>query len=142
MKTYNYTFYNNNKYGVDMLDSMCRQLSTKSGCRRWPLAVFFNILDLAGVNAWILFKEKTHSRISRRNFLQQLSKELRKDVDDEAQVVRQEPGTVLESRVTCQIHANCQKNRTVNLCRQCKRPVCGKCQAVVCLLCFDQPESE
>jgi hypothetical protein len=34
-------FYNSNKCGVDMLDSMCRQLSTKAGCRRWPLAVFY-----------------------------------------------------------------------------------------------------
>ena len=125
-----------------MLDSMCRQISAKSGCRRWPLAVFFNILDLAGVNAWILFKEKTHSRISRRNFLHQLSAELRKDVDDEASPTRPDPAVVLESRVTYQIHVNCQNNRTVNLCRQCARPVCGKCQAAMCVSSFHNLENE
>jgi len=26
-------YYNENKCGVDMLDSMCRQMSTKAGCR-------------------------------------------------------------------------------------------------------------
>ena len=30
---------------------------TPSKAERWPLAVFYNILDLAGVNARILFKE-------------------------------------------------------------------------------------
>ena len=52
-------YYNANKCGVDMLDSMCRHMSTKAGCRRWTLAVFCNILDLAGVNAWIILK-KSH----------------------------------------------------------------------------------
>ena len=33
-------YYNANKCGVDMLDSMCRQMSTKAGYRRWTLAVF------------------------------------------------------------------------------------------------------
>jgi len=37
-----------------MLDAMCRLMSTKAACRRWPLAVFFNILDVAGINAWII----------------------------------------------------------------------------------------
>jgi len=41
-------YYNENKCGVDMLDSMCRQTTTKAGRRRWPLAVFWNILDIAG----------------------------------------------------------------------------------------------
>jgi len=69
-------YYNENKCGVDMLDSMCRQMSTKAGCRRWPLAVFWNILDIAGINAWILFRKTTNSQISRRQFLRQLSAEL------------------------------------------------------------------
>ena len=52
-------YYNKNKCGVDMLYSMCKQMSTKAGCRRWPLAVFYNIRDLAGVNAWIIFRKAT-----------------------------------------------------------------------------------
>ena len=69
-------YYNDNKCGVDMLDSMCRQMSTKYGCRRWPLAVFFNILDMVGTNSWIIYKKNTGSNISRRNFLQQLTQQL------------------------------------------------------------------
>ena len=62
-------YYNNNKLSVDILDSMCRLMSTKAGCRRWPLAVFYNILDMAGVNAWILYTKSTNRHIARRNFL-------------------------------------------------------------------------
>jgi hypothetical protein len=72
-------YYNKNKCGVDMLDSMCRQLSTKAGSRCWPLAVFFNILDIAGVNAWIIFRKATGSRISRHRFLLSVSQELLKE---------------------------------------------------------------
>ena len=61
-KPHTVLYYNENKFGVDMLDSMCHAMSTKSGCRRWPLAVFYNVLDLAGVNAWILYCKKTGNR--------------------------------------------------------------------------------
>ena len=54
-----------NKCGVDLLDSMARMHSTKSPMRRWPMAVWCNILDLAGVNAWILFSKETGRKISR-----------------------------------------------------------------------------
>ena len=59
-----------------MLDSMCRQMSTKAASRRWPLAVFYNILDMAGVNAWIIFVKATESKLSRRKFLFKLAEEL------------------------------------------------------------------
>ena len=48
-------YYNNTKYSVD-LDQMARAYSVKGGVEdgRWPC----NILDLAGINARILFKEQ------------------------------------------------------------------------------------
>ena len=70
-------YYNQNKCGVDVLDSMCRQLSTKAGSRRWTLAGFYNILDLAGINTWVIFQKATGSAMSRRQFLLLLSQELK-----------------------------------------------------------------
>ncbi len=67
---------NTTKVGVDCIDQMVSLYSTKSASRRWPIDVFFNILDLAGINSWILFKSATNSSISRRNFLLDLGKEL------------------------------------------------------------------
>ncbi|XP_026471320.1 uncharacterized protein LOC113375604, partial [Ctenocephalides felis] len=44
-------FYNKMEYGVDMTDQMSRKYTVKSSLRRWPLQIFFNILDLAAINA-------------------------------------------------------------------------------------------
>ncbi|KAK9674865.1 Transposase IS4 [Popillia japonica] len=50
-------FYNNTKVGVHMTDQMTRKYSTKSKSNRWPVQVFFNILELAAINASILYKQ-------------------------------------------------------------------------------------
>jgi hypothetical protein len=60
-------FYNSTKFGVDMADQMARKYTVKASSRRWPLQIFFNILDLAAVNAWILYKETTGIRIQRKS---------------------------------------------------------------------------
>ena len=49
--------YNKTKCGVDVADQMARQYSVKAGTRRWPVAVFYNILDLVGINAFVLYKK-------------------------------------------------------------------------------------
>ena len=51
------TFYNSTKYGVDVLDQMARKYTVKAGSRRWPVHVWYNILDLAAINSWILFRK-------------------------------------------------------------------------------------
>ena len=133
-------YYNENKCGVDMLDAMCRQMSTKAGCRRWPLAVFYNILDLAGVNSWVIFRKATGSNISRREFLRQLSSELTSATtaaNTPAAVTASAATGLLEKRVNCQIKVACSRNRTVTVCDICKRPACGKCLAKICMACKD-----
>ena len=70
------TFYNKTKYGVDVVDQMARKYSMKAGSFRWPIQVFFNILDLVAINAWILYKEYTRSKISRKEFIFCLAEEL------------------------------------------------------------------
>ena len=134
-------YYNENKCGVDMMDSMCRQMSTKAGCRRWPLAVFWNILDIAGINAWILFRKTTNSAIPRRQFLRQMSAELRatstspENMPTPTSTSWSSRTTQLGKRVNCQVKATCKRNRTTTLCDSCKRPVCGQCLANICKQC-------
>ena len=50
------SFYNETKFLVYVTNQMARKYSVKSDSRRWPLQVFFKIVDFAGINAWILFK--------------------------------------------------------------------------------------
>lgn len=69
-------FYNKTKCGVDVVDNMLRKYTTKSKTNHWPLAVFFDLLDKAAVNAHIIFKESTGDKVSRKKFITQLGEEL------------------------------------------------------------------
>ncbi|GFX80954.1 catenin alpha [Trichonephila clavipes] len=60
----NISFYNSTKFS-DIADQMARKYSVQAGSRRWPVHVFYNILDLAGNNSWILYKEVTEAILSR-----------------------------------------------------------------------------
>ena len=71
------TFYNKTKCGIDVADQMTRQYTVKAGTGWWPVAIFYNILDHAYINAYVLYKKKTGDAISRRNFTFQLATELR-----------------------------------------------------------------
>ncbi|KAL2723562.1 piggyBac transposable element-derived protein 4-like [Vespula maculifrons] len=53
--------------------------SAKSKSYRWPVQVSFNILDWAGINVWILYKETSGQNISRQQFLLQIAEELAKE---------------------------------------------------------------
>ncbi|XP_046827873.1 piggyBac transposable element-derived protein 4-like [Vespa crabro] len=58
--------YNSTKFGVDVTDQMARNYSQ----------VFLNILDLAGINAWVLYKETTEEKLQDRNFYSDWQKNL------------------------------------------------------------------
>lgn len=113
---------------------MARKYSTKSKSNRWPVQVFFNILDLSAINAWILYKQTTGERISRQEFLFQLAEELATEYRDIHEQEKMESmaktsadsATISERRKTCQI-GYCKKNKTINICSTCKKYVCGKC---------------
>ena len=81
-------YYNSTKFGVDVTDQMAKKYSVKYGSRRWPLHVFYNILDLAAINTWILYKESTGSCISRKDFLFQLSEELVSEYEMQEKIIR------------------------------------------------------
>ncbi|KAI4817221.1 hypothetical protein KUCAC02_009497, partial [Chaenocephalus aceratus] len=52
-------------------------LVSESGTRRWPVAVFYNVLDLAAINAWLLYQSCMSQNIPKRDFMFQLAHELR-----------------------------------------------------------------
>ncbi|XP_034549518.1 LOW QUALITY PROTEIN: uncharacterized protein LOC117820014 [Notolabrus celidotus] len=74
------TYYNVTKVGVHVLDQMARQWKrrwpVKGGTRRWPVAMFYNILDMAAINAHVLFKAYTSNTLPRRAFILELAKQL------------------------------------------------------------------
>ena len=54
---------------------MARRYSTRAAARRWPVHVFYDILDLVAINAWI-YRGVTGEEMSRHAFLRQLAEEL------------------------------------------------------------------
>lgn len=48
-------FYNETKGGVDSFDQMCKNYSCSRRTRRWPMAVFYGLLNAAGINAFIVW---------------------------------------------------------------------------------------
>ena len=49
-------FYDKTKAGVDALDKNVRYYTTHRKTYLWPLAMFYNILDILAYNAYLLFK--------------------------------------------------------------------------------------
>ena len=43
-------FYNSTKGGVDTVDQLCGNYSVSRRTRRWPLCVFFHLVNIAGLN--------------------------------------------------------------------------------------------
>ena len=70
-------YYNSTKCGVDVLDQMSRLYTTRSPSRRRPVYIFYNVLDFAAINAFILFCTCNSSKISRRCYILNLVKDLR-----------------------------------------------------------------
>ena len=126
-------FYNSTKFGVDVVDQMARKYTVNAASRRWPVQFFYNILDLAAINAHILYKLVTGSKISRRRYLLQLSEELgSKFVHERKASSRQSSRTNSSTSMqkTCK-RKHCQSkgctNKTRELCSSCSKLVCGKC---------------
>ncbi|KAL1457149.1 hypothetical protein WDU94_001810 [Cyamophila willieti] len=72
------TFYNQTKGGVDTQDKMLTEYTVKRKTWRWPLALFFNMIDVTALAAYIIITENLDHKTSegRRKFLKELSKEL------------------------------------------------------------------
>ena len=49
--------YNNTKSGVDNLDHLTRLYTCKRKIKRWPMTIFFNIVDCAAVAAYVIWIE-------------------------------------------------------------------------------------
>lgn len=54
-------FYNETKGAVDTMDKMLGQYTTKRKTYRWPLSLFYNILDLSALAAYIIYSENNPS---------------------------------------------------------------------------------
>lgn len=64
--------YNNTKYAVDVVDQLCHKYTVKRATRRWPLCVFYNLVDVAAINASIVFVHNVPTFHPKRNYKRRL----------------------------------------------------------------------
>lgn len=68
------TYYNRTKNGVDLVDKMCSLYDVSRNSRRWPLTVFYDLLNLSALNAICIYTaNKNVATVERREFLIDLS---------------------------------------------------------------------
>ncbi|XP_072562338.1 uncharacterized protein [Paramormyrops kingsleyae] len=124
------TDYNCMKCGVDIMDQKVRAYTVRTGTRRWPVAVFYNILDLAAMNAHILYKACTRSTEKRRVFMAHLAEELRRCFMQEKQIEKEMkiqlrqasvPQLAAGKKTQCQVLRHCNRNHSTERCVQCDR---------------------
>ncbi|UYV80031.1 hypothetical protein LAZ67_18001471 [Cordylochernes scorpioides] len=72
------TFYNMTKGGVDLLDQKTSLFPVGQRTKRWPLCIFFELLNIAGINSKLLFDGDQSQNIykGRKDFQKALSLEL------------------------------------------------------------------
>nr|XP_022911901.1 piggyBac transposable element-derived protein 4-like [Onthophagus taurus] len=71
--------YNFTKCGVETVDKLCTTYTVSRKSKRWPCAIFFFLLNVAGINAYVLYSfTKTSVASSRRHFLKSLAISLMK----------------------------------------------------------------
>ena len=140
--------HNKSKVGVDCVDQMTRQYSVYAATRRWPVCVFYYIINLSIINSWILYKNVNHSQISRRSFIISLIEEIQSlntankentpSVKRKADVNIETPKSTKKVRRSlidtpskeCQIKL-CNKNKSKAACSICNKACCGKCAAEI-----------
>ena len=137
--------YNASKGGVDTADEMLRAYSTKAASRRWPLAAFFNLLDIVTLDAYVICKDVQITIKKRRDFIIELGEKLCLAEKNRRRTVPQvfhlkrtrehaEEELPLNKRTKCKI---CQSNKTRVQCSNCSKFVCGTCITPVCKSCFE-----
>lgn len=66
------TFYNTTKGGVDVADELCSTYKVCRNSNKWPLTLFYAMLNMAGVNAVIIKNSNNRANMKRRQFLKNL----------------------------------------------------------------------
>lgn len=151
--------YNDTKSGVDTLDKKCANYSTNRRTNRWPLALFYAILNIAGVNSFVLHGcYAKNVEIPRSTFLKELAKELvqkhmeRRMTNDRlprelrlsiARILKKEiepvsPEKNAGKRRRCGLCPRSRDKKTKNMCDICEKPMCDDCRANICKYCHTE----
>lgn len=156
-------FYNKNKAGVDLLDMKCAVFSSSRKTRRWTLAMFYRLINIASCNSFIVYMSYSGTTMmSRFEFIKMLAHDLivphlRRRVEDVPNLPRDlkteigkilgnppaAPGALsdlMDKRKTCGKCPPGSDRKTQHKCFRCSTPICGRCQIRSCFECATNNE--
>lgn len=155
-------FYNQTKCGVDLIDMKCAIYSSNRRTRRWPLAVFYRLVNIGSVNAHIMYLSYRNSPlISRHEYIAKLAKDLVEPLWRERLAITNLPRDIktvikrelseedpdrpegfltdkMNKRKTCSKCHWEKKRKTAYACIRCSQPICLECSRKVCLDCASE----
>lgn len=141
------TEYNNTKSGVDSLDEKCVTYCTGRRTRRWSMAIFFRILDISNVNAFVLYSShKNTLPMARVDFIKKLAAQLvnphlkrrsenpyikheihlliRRILNIKEQPAKENmPERKMQKRKTCSLCSYKKQRKTAYYCIKCNKPI-------------------
>lgn len=150
------TFYNFTKGGVDVVDGMKALYSVARISCRWPLTLFFTLLNVGGINSQIIYNGNTEKVIERRDYLKTLALSLinehlviRSSIEtlpfqlkeSTKRIAGINDETALEEKRPEGLCAYCprRKNRkTVKKCGKCKKSICTSHTKFMCVKCNEE----
>lgn len=135
------SFYNSTKGGVDTVDQMCTEYNVMRNSRRWPLTIFFHLVNVAGINSHVLHTIKHETKLPRRKFLKNLALQLMKPMIEKRAANLRLP---TQTRQLCKRLAGIQDPPRIapeagkrGRCHSCKdsktRYYCKRCHSWICL---------
>ena len=128
------------------MDQMVRYYSTKRMTRRWPMVVFFNMIDISAMNAiiiWIKLQTSLQCKKGvRRALLITLAKSLagvtannnpplQKPVSSNSSVASENTN----KRKRCYLCPSKKDRKSKIYCEDCQQSICGEHSVNICLQC-------
>lgn len=154
------SFYNITKGGVDALDEKCAKYTCSRRTRRWPMAIFYKIVDICSTNSYTMFASVPENDLTRFKFIENLADQLVSphmrrryfempflprdlkqlignilDIPEDYQNNTDDNGEKLETRKYCYICPSRLRRKTSYACFMCKKPICLKCSKKCCQNC-------
>ncbi|CAB3250198.1 unnamed protein product [Arctia plantaginis] len=157
-------FYNQTKGGVDTFDQMCSSMSCCRKSNRWPMTMFYGILNIAFINSYVIYTHNVLSKqekpLNRREYMKRLSTELskpsmrsrleiptlsrrlRENIENILPQTNQEASQETEEEPPAKVRryynlCTTKKKRMSKMtCTKCKKTVCGEHKKDVCNNCL------
>ena len=155
-------FYNKTKIGVDLVDQMVGTYTCRKQTRRWPLKLFFNLLEVAALNAYTIYRQvhpdQQSTGGSRRRFLTDLADSLisphmktRQKIPQLQKATKEAmmrcglsfsnippPENILQKRKRFSLCPHTKDRKVAKCCSRCSQPVCPEhsITTITCSECY------